>query len=403
MSLALMENLLGGMGLFLMGMWLLSEGLKLAGGHALRIILSHWTGTPLRGLLSGVFITSLVQSSSAVTVATIGFVNAGLISLQRAVRVIYGSNIGTTVTGWLVAFVGLQFDIKVFALPLIGIGMLLRISGGGTRRAASGTALAGFGLFFVGIDFLRLAFAGLSQHVPLGAALNGGAGGLALAFVAGVLITVLMQSSSAAMAITLTAAAGGALPVAAAAAMVIGTNIGTTSTAVLAALGATPNARRVAAAHVAFNIITALAAFVLLPLLLWILKGFEGVLGSSGAPAVDLALFHTVFNVLGVSLMWPVSTRLVDFLERRFRSREEDEAQPRFLDRNIVTTPFLAIHALAMELERMGGIALRIAKSAMNTETTVDPRLEADSRVLDRLVISAWRADHGLSVVVAGC
>ncbi|MEJ2574476.1 MAG: Na/Pi symporter [Gammaproteobacteria bacterium] len=229
MSLALMENLLGGMGLFLMGMWLLSEGLKLAGGHALRIILSHWTGTPLRGLLSGVFITSLVQSSSAVTVATIGFVNAGLISLQRAVRVIYGSNIGTTVTGWLVAFVGLQFDIKVFALPLIGIGMLLRISGGGTRRAASGTALAGFGLFFVGIDFLRLAFAGLSQHVPLGAALNGGAGGLALAFVAGVLITVLMQSSSAAMAITLTAAAGGALPVAAAAAMVIGTNIGTTS------------------------------------------------------------------------------------------------------------------------------------------------------------------------------
>jgi phosphate:Na+ symporter len=386
MSLALMENLLGGMGLFLMGMWLLSEGLKLAGGHALRIILSHWTGTPLRGLLSGVFITSLVQSSSAVTVATIGFVNAGLISLQRAVRVIYGSNIGTTVTGWLVAFVGLQFDIKVFALPLIGIGMLLRISGGGTRRAASGTALAGFGLFFVGIDFLRLAFAGLSQHVPLGAALNGGAGGLALAFVAGVLITVLMQSSSAAMAITLTAAAGGALPVAAAAAMVIGTNIGTTSTAVLAALGATPNARRVAAAHVAFNIITALAAFVLLPLLLWILKGFEGVLGSSGAPAVDLALFHTVFNVLGVSLMWPVSTRLVDFLERRFRSREEDEAQPRFLDRNIVTTPFLAIHALAMELERMGGIALRIAKSAMNTETTVDPRLEADSRVLDSLV-----------------
>lgn len=386
MSLALVENLLGGMGLFLMGMWLLSEGLKLASGHALRIILSRWTGTPLRGLLSGVFITSLVQSSSAVTVATIGFVNAGLISLRRAVRVIYGSNIGTTVTGWLVAFIGLQFDIKVFALPLIGVGMLLRISGGGTRRAASGMALAGFGLFFVGIDFLRLAFAGLSEHVPLGAALNGGASGLALAFVAGVLITVLMQSSSAAMAITLTAAAGGALPVAAAAAMVIGTNIGTTSTAVFAALDATPNARRVAAAHVAFNIITALAAFVLLPLLLWMLTGVEGILGSRGAPAVGLALFHTAFNVLGVSLMWPVSARLVDFLERRFRNREEDEAQPQFLDRNIVTTPFLAIHALAMELERMGGIALRIAKSAMNTETTVDPRLETDSRVLDSLV-----------------
>jgi phosphate:Na+ symporter len=386
MGAALMENLLGGMGLFLMGMWLLSEGLKLAGGHALRVILSRWTGTPLRGLLSGVFITSLVQSSSAVTVAAIGFVNAGLISLRQAVRVIYGSNIGTTMTGWLVAFIGLQVDIKVFALPLIGLGMLLRLSGGETRRAAGGTALAGFGLFFVGIDFLRLAFTGLGEGVPLDTVVGGGLGGVALAFGAGVVITVLMQSSSAAMAIILTAAAGGALPVATAAAMVIGTNIGTTSTAVFAALGATPNARRVAAAHVAFNVITATVALALLPLLIWVLRVFESVIGSGGAPAVDLALFHTAFNVLGVALMWPVTGRLVDFLERRFRSREEDEAQPRYLDRNVVTTPLLAMHALVMELGRMGGIALRIAKGAMSTEVAVGMRLETDSRILDSLV-----------------
>lgn len=388
MNVALVDNLLGGMGLFLLGMWLLSDGLKLAGGHALRTILSRWTGTPLRGLLSGVLITSLVQSSSAVTVAAIGFVNAGLISLRQAVRVIYGSNIGTTMTGWLVAFIGLQVDIKVFALPLIGIGMLLRISGGDTRRAAGGMALAGFGLFFVGIDFLRLGFAGIGENVPLDVMLGDGLGGVALAFVAGVLITVLMQSSSAAMAIILTAAGGGALPVTTAAAMVIGTNIGTTSTAVFAALGATPNARRVAAAHVAFNVITALAAFMLLPLLIGLLKVFEGVLGSGGAPAIDLALFHTTFNILGVALMWPVTDRLVDFLERRFRSREEDEAQPRYLDRNVVTTPLLAMHALVMELGRMGGIALRIAKGAMSAETAAGPRLEADSRILDRLVES---------------
>jgi phosphate:Na+ symporter len=388
MNAALVENLLGGIGLFLLGMWLLSDGLKLAGGHALRTILSRWTGTPLRGLLSGVLITSLVQSSSAVTVAAIGFVNAGLISLRQAVRVIYGSNIGTTMTGWLVAFIGLQVDIKFFALPLIGIGMLLRISGGDTRRAAGGMALAGFGLFFVGIDFLRLGFAGIGENVPLDAIFGDGLGGMALAFVAGVLITVLMQSSSAAMAIILTAAGGGALPVTTAAAMVIGTNIGTTSTAVFAALGATPNARRVAAAHVAFNVITALAAFMLLPLLIGLLKGFEGVLGSGAAPAIDLALFHTAFNILGVALMWPITGRLVDFLERRFRSREEDEAQPRYLDRNVVTTPLLAMHALVMELGRMGGIALRIAKGAMSAEVAAGPRLEVDSRILDRLVES---------------
>ena len=388
MNAALVDNLLGGMGLFLLGMWLLSDGLKLAGGHALRTILSRWTGTPLRGLLSGVLITSLVQSSSAVTVAAIGFVNAGLISMRQAVRVIYGSNIGTTMTGWLVAFIGLQVDIKVFALPLIGVGMLLRISGGDTRRAASGMALAGFGLFFVGIDFLRLGFAGLGENVPLDTMLGDGLGGVAVAFVAGVLITVLMQSSSAAMAIILTAAGGGALPVTTAAAMVIGTNIGTTSTAVFAALGATPNARRVAAAHVAFNVITALAAFMLLPLLIGLLRDFENVLGSGAAPAIDLALFHTTFNILGVALMWPITDRLVDFLERRFRSREEDEAQPRYLDRNVVTTPLLGMHALVMELGRMGGIALRIAKGAMSAEVAVGQRLEVDSRILDRLIES---------------
>lgn len=386
MRVALAENLLGGMGLFLMGMWLLSDGLKLAGGRALRSILSRGTGTPWRGLLSGFFITSLVQSSSAVTVATIGFVNAGLIGLRQAVRVIYGSNIGTTMTGWLVAFIGLQVDIKLFALPLIGIGMLLRISGGETRRGAGGMALAGFGLFFVGIDFLRMAFVGLGDTVPLDTVMGDGLGGVALAFAAGVLITVLMQSSSAAMALILTAAGGGALPVATAAAMVIGTNIGTTSTAIFATFGATANARRVAAAHVAFNVITAMVAFALLPLLIWTLKEFETAIGSDGAPAVDLALFHTSFNALGVAVMWPITGGLTNFLERRFRSREEDEAQPRYLDHNVVTTPLLAMHALAMELGRMGGIALRVAKAAMSAEAAVGPRLEVDSRVLDNLV-----------------
>lgn len=386
MSMTWVENLLGGLGLFLMGMWLLTDGLKLAGGRALQNILSRGTNTPLRGLFSGVFITSLVQSSSAVTVAAIGFVNAGLIKLRQAVYVIYGSNIGTTMTGWLVAIIGLQVNVKIFALPLIGIGMLLRISGGDTRRAAIGMALSGFGLFFVGIDFLRQAFAVLGEVVPLDAIQGGGIGGLAVAFVAGVLITIFMQSSSAAMAIILTAASGGTLPVTVAAAMVIGTNIGTTSTAVFSAMGATPNARRVAAAHVAFNVITAIAAFALLPLLIWIVNELDVTLGGKDIAAIDLAMFHTVFNVLGVMLMWSITRHLIEFLERRFRNREEDESKPRYLDRNVVTTPLLAMHALVMELERVCGIALRMAKGAMSTEVAVSPRLDTDNRILDSLV-----------------
>src|SRR5690606_32995084 len=123
-------SLLGGIGLFLLGMQMMTEGLKLAAGNALRSILKSWTGTNLRGLLAGVLITALVQSSSAVTVASVGFVNAGLLTLSQAVWVIFGANVGTTTTGWLVALVGIKVDVGVLALPLLGIGMLLRLAAG---------------------------------------------------------------------------------------------------------------------------------------------------------------------------------------------------------------------------------------------------------------------------------
>ncbi|MFW5792222.1 MAG: Na/Pi symporter, partial [Desulfohalobiaceae bacterium] len=161
--MTLLLNIFGGLGLFLLGMWLMTDGLKVAAGQALRRILRSWTDTPMRGLFSGFLITSLVQSSSAVTVATIGFVNAGILSLKRAIGVIYGSNLGTTTTAWLVALVGFHVNIKVMALPMIGLGMVLHIIAPGTRKAALGHALAGFGVFFLGIDVLKGGFAGLDQ------------------------------------------------------------------------------------------------------------------------------------------------------------------------------------------------------------------------------------------------
>lgn len=386
MTLSILGNCIGGIGLFLLGMQLMTDGLKIAAGKTLRTILERSTATPLKGILSGIFITSLVQSSSAVTVATIGFVNAGLMNLLQAVTVIYGSNIGTTMTGWLVSLVGFNFDIKVFALPLIGLGMFLRLTKGKGRSGALGETFAGFGIFFLGIDLLRATFAETGINLPL-TLLGGGVGSHFTFLVLGVLLTVAMQSSSAAIAITLTATAGGFIPFDSGASLVIGANIGSTSTAALAALGATPNAKRVATAHVIFNLATGVVALLLLPFLLHALTVFPQILHAQTNATMLLALFHTVFNILGVCLMLPFTQSMVTRLKGWFRSSEEDEAQPLYLDKNIAATPVLAFHALAKEIERIGNIARRMAKGAMSSEAGPSLQLDADRRTLLKLEI----------------
>lgn len=352
--------LLGGLGLFLLGMLLMTDGLKQAAGPLLGRVLGWSTQTRWRGLLAGMLVTAVVQSSSAVTVATIGFVNAGLLDLGQSLWVLFGSNVGTTATGWLVALIGFKVNIEVAALPLIGVGMVLRLSGPQTRRAALGTALTGFGVLFLGIGFLQQAIVIDSHSLPWDVM---GDGILAvLAFVlAGLALTVLMQSSSAVLAITLTLAEGGVLPLTAAAAMVIGSNIGTTVTALLAAIGATPNARRAASAHVAFNLMAATVALLLLPLLIHAVDGLRTLLGLVASPAVTLAIFHSVFNLLGVALMWPLANRLTAFLKQRFRTHDEDVGQVRYLDSNVASVPSLAADALRRELQRLGDITLTTA------------------------------------------
>lgn len=376
----------GGVGLFLLGMWLMTEGLKLAAGDALRAVLARGTRTPLRAFAAGALITAVVQSSSAVTVATIGFVNAGLMGLTQAVAVIVGANIGTTVTGWLVAAVGFQLDIAAFALPAVGLGMLARAFVPDARAGAAGQAVAGFGVLFLGIGVLKSTFVDIGALVDLGSLAGGGATVLLVSVGLGVLLTALTQSSSAAIAIILTAVGGGAIPLSAGAALVIGANVGTTTTAMLAVVGATPNARRAAAAHVAFNAIAAAAALALLPLLLAVIVWLQPHLDIGAGPASLLALFHTLFNVLGALLVWPFLSPLVARLEGWFRAAEEDEARPRYLDRNVLATPVLAVHALARELARIGAIAGRMARGALDDTPAPAAKLAAGRGAVDRLV-----------------
>jgi phosphate:Na+ symporter len=379
-SYAWIGGLAGGVGLFLLGMGLMTDGLRLAAGSALARILAKSTQTRWRGLGSGMLVTAMVQSSSAVTVATIGFVNAGLLQFRQAVWVLLGANVGTTMTAWLVALVGLQFKVEALALPLIGVGMLLRLTGEGSRRGAVGMAMAGFGVLFLGIDMLKDTFFGLSDAFQL----PGGSGALEVLTLVGigVMLTVLMQSSSAALAVALTAAQGGMLTAQGAAAVVIGANIGTTVTAVIAALGATPNAKRAAAAHIVFNVLTGVVALLLLPWLLGVLDVLRDWLGLDEAPAASLALFHTVFNVLGVVLIWPLMRPLAEHLEGRFKSAEEDEGQPRFIDKNALAVPELALDALARELQRLGDLAQSAVRTAFREVT---PLLKRKTLVADRL------------------
>jgi len=384
-SVELLARLFGGIGLFLLGMRLMTDGLRLAAGQALREILARSTRTRLRGIASGFLVTSLVQSSSAITVATIGFVNAGLLNLGQALAVTYGSNIGTTTTGWLVAAVGFHVNVRAFALPLIGIGMALRIGCRGGWLGHLGQALAGFGVFFLGIDTLREGFEGISGQIEFGALVGAGIG-RALGFVVvGFLLTVLMQSSSAAIAIILTAVGGGVIPMGSGAALVIGANVGTTSTAALAVIGATPSAKRVAAGHVAFNLITGIVALILLPALLFAIVWTRDLLELDSGAAAVLAGFHTLFNLLGVALLMPLTPRLLRLLEGWFRTSEEDEARPRYLDANVRLTPLLARDALVLELTRASQIARRIAAQALSDPPPRES-IAAGRRALDALV-----------------
>ncbi|HHK60586.1 MAG TPA: Na/Pi cotransporter family protein, partial [Desulfobacterales bacterium] len=251
---ALAGSLAGGIGLFLLGMGLMTDGLKYAAGRSLKTILAESTRTRLRGILAGCGITALVQSSSAVTVATIGFVNAGLMDLAHAVSVIYGANIGTTMTGWLVSLVGFKFDLKALSMPFVGGGMLLRAMRPESRQGALGEVLAGFGVFFLGIDVLKQNFAGVAAHVDFAALASYGGWSVVLFVLLGFLLTTCMQSSSAAIALVLTAVATGVVGYEEGAALIVGANVGTTTTAALAVIGATVSARRLAMAHVGFNI-----------------------------------------------------------------------------------------------------------------------------------------------------
>jgi phosphate:Na+ symporter len=316
----------GGLGLFLLGMGLLTEALRSLGGNRLRQALLRFTRSPWSGAAAGAIGTALVQSSTATTVATVGFVSAGLLSFQASLGIIFGANVGSTGLGWLVALLGIKLDLARLMLPLVLVGAALRLLGRG-RQALVGQALAGFALLFVGIGALQQALAGQGLLLDPARFDATSAGGRLQLLLLGLLSTVITHSSGAGVATTLAAMAAGAIALPQACALVIGMDLGTTVTALMASLGASLSARRTAAAHVIFNLFTAVAAFLLLPAYLGLLQRLWPALVARD-PEFALTAFHSGFNLLGVLLVLPFTgpfAALIRRLVRPGRGRSIDE------------------------------------------------------------------------------
>lgn len=306
-------KLLAGLGIFLFGIYLMEDAIKGLAGRTFKKLVRRYTGTRITAIMTGTSTTAILQSSSAISLMVLAFVGAGIMSLENAVGVVLGSNLGTTVTAWIVAFFGFKVNIESFALPLIGIGGLGMIFSSSKPKIFNlSKLLIGFGFLFHGLDYMKTSVEELAALFELEAI----AGlGLWVFFGAGVLLSALMQSSSATIAITLTGIDTGMIGLTAGAAMVIGANIGTTATVLLGAAGGIPIKKRVAYSHFIFNLVTALVAVLLMPVLVWII---EVGLGWQNQAVMGIALFHTLFNLIGVLLFLPFVPLLTHIVSRFF-------------------------------------------------------------------------------------
>ncbi len=352
----------GGLGLFLYGMGLMSDGLKKAAGQKLRGLLESMTSNPVMGLTMGVVVTAIIQSSSATTVMLIGLVNAGLMTLRQVIPVLFGSNIGTTITAWIVSLTGLNLEINAFALPMIALGFLMEIISKRRPVKSTGQILLGFGLLFLGIDYMKEAFAGLEQNQAVQNWLAGFGTRPIMALLAGVAITFVIQSSSAAIAIIQILAYSGVFGtdwmnvLNATIPFILGANIGTTITAQLAALRTNVSSRRTAWAHTLFNVIGTIYFMPFVyngmysKFVVWV---SDWELNQEHIAAI-IAIGHTMFNVINSIACLPFYRVLEKIVTKMVRPRSGELADRSVvLEVHLLNTPVLALEQARREIVHM--------------------------------------------------
>lgn len=329
--LTMILQFVGSLSFLLFGMKLMSDGVQKSAGKSLHRILGLMTSNRFFGMLTGMFVTMIIQSSGATTVMVVSFVNAGLMTLAQAIGVIFGANIGTTITAWIVALFGFKFDIAVLAIPLFGIGYLLK-SVKTINKPNIGEAVMGFGLLFLGLDLLKNVMSFDASQVSFLASFNDkGVLGLIIGLFAGCIITALLHSSSASTAIILTMSHQGLLSWEFAAAMVLGSNIGSTVDAIMASWGTKTNAKRAALVHVMFNVIgTVIAMFFLKPFLTIVDFIIPGPI--VGNEPTHIAMLHTLFNVVNTIIFMPFVNPLARLTEKLIKPNDDESPKEYKLD-----------------------------------------------------------------------
>ena len=376
-------KLIGSLGLFLYGMKIMSEGLQKVAGDRLRSILTAMTTNRVTGVLTGVLITALIQSSSATTVMVVSFVNAGLLTLAESISVIMGANIGTTVTAWIISIFGFKVDMAAFALPLLAIALPLIFSGKSNRKSI-GEFIFGFSFLFMGLSYLKANAPDLNANPEMLAFVQNytdmGFFSILLFLFIGTILTMIVQASAATMAITLIMCANGWISLELGAALVLGENIGTTITANLAALTANTQAKRAALAHFVFNVFGVIWVLIIfhpfMELVNWVVDAFFQSNNPEVAISYKLSAFHSIFNICNVCiLIWGVKLIERTVCALIHPKEEDEEPRLRFITGGMLSTAELSIlqarkeiHLFAERTHRMFGMV----QDLMHTEKDDD-------------------------------
>ena len=344
------KTISAGIAILLFGMIMLEEGFKVFTKGPLQNFLKRATNKLYKSIMAGSLVTALIQSSSLISVITISFISAGLISLHGGIGLIFGANIGTTATAWLVAGFGLKIKISALALPMLIFGIIFSVQRNKTFKGL-GNVLAGLGFFFLGIHYMKEGFDVFEQYIDLKEYAVSGILGVIIYTGLGIVITTVLQSSSATLALILTALSAGQIEYENALALAIGANVGTTITAVIGSIGSNISGKRLAGAHLIFNLITGIVALALIFPLANLVNYLADIFGISNTDyTLKLALFHTIFNIMGVLIMLPFVKKMEQFLLRYIKDKKDkDVHSPEFLNVSVLKFPGTIITALLNE------------------------------------------------------
>ena len=362
--------ILSGIAIFIIGMFFMQDGFKQLSGGILEKLLEKFTSNTLYAILTGFLSTSVVQSSTIITLIVVSFLSAELLTLVQAVGIVFGSNIGSTTTAWIVSSLGVDVKISTYAFPMLVFGVVLRFfKSNGVK--GTGNVLLGLGFIFLGISYMKDGFDIMKNSIDLASYAMEGYLGIIVYILIGILITVVIQSSAATLAIVITALNADSITYVNAIALAIGANVGTTLTTILASFASNENGKRVALIHFLFNLISATFITILIFQFIDLTDFIAPFLGvSDNNYGMKLALFHTIFSVTGVILLTPAISLLVKLSEKLIQKKVSSASKPKYLNQSVLSNPDASLAALRKEIINLYENCQKAMLHALNIHTT---------------------------------